>query len=617
MSQAMSTGTRPATPGAPGAGTPVGRVDRDACAELAVVRLGARRSSWNIADLRGEAERIVAELDVVADPRVRRELTEDLTARAAGRCVSLLDRIDVPEHVRALTSREVLAIETELVDRLTARGHQPARPARVGPVIARRDLDHAQRLVVAALTGTGTLVVVEGAAGAGKTTTLAAARELLDMHDRRLVVVTPTLKAAHVATEETGADAYSAAWLAYQHGWRWDGDGAWTRPHRPPEGHYYHRPETRPDIRARLYPGDLLLIDEAGMLDQDTTRALLSIADETGARVAFLGDRHQLPAVGRGGVLDHAARAAPENSHLALETLHRFTDPDYADLTLLMRTGQHPGQVFDTLHQHGLIAIHPSDAERHAALTDIATQHAGTGDTADPADGVRIIADTRDQVAALSAAIRDQRLQTGQTSQTNQPGAGRVATSSSGEPIGTGDRVTTRRNDRDLGVANRDRWTVTRIDDNGGVVVRGRLGQRSLPADYVAQHVELDYATTVHGVQGETVDHAHLLLGETTGAAAAYVAMTRGRHTNTAHLVAETLDDARAQWIDAFSRDRADLGPTHAAQTAAEDIDRYGPQPPPRLPRHREISPEPEPRPPRPEPPWTTPGHAASPGISR
>ena len=49
------------------------------------------------------------------------------------------------------------------------------------------------------------------------------------------------------------------------------------------------------------------------MLDQDTARALLTIADETGARIAFVGDRHQLPAVGRGGVLDHAARwARPE-----------------------------------------------------------------------------------------------------------------------------------------------------------------------------------------------------------------------------------------------------------------------------------------------------------------
>ena len=42
------------------------------------------------------------------------------------------------------------------------------------------------------------------------------------------------------------------------------------------------------------------------MLDQDIASALLTLADETGARVALVGDRHQLPAVGRGGVLDHA-----------------------------------------------------------------------------------------------------------------------------------------------------------------------------------------------------------------------------------------------------------------------------------------------------------------------
>ena len=46
------------------------------------------------------------------------------------------------------------------------------------------------------------------------------------------------------------------------------------------------------------------------MLDQDTARALLALADAAGARVALVGDRHQLPAVGRGGVLDLAARYA-------------------------------------------------------------------------------------------------------------------------------------------------------------------------------------------------------------------------------------------------------------------------------------------------------------------
>ena len=53
--------------------------------------------------------------------------------------------------------------------------------------------------------------------------------------------------------------------------------------------------------------------------------------------------------------------------------------------------------------------------------------------------------------------------------------------------------------------------------------------------------------------------------------------MTRGRQTNIAHLVAENLEDARKQWIDVFSRDRADLGPAHARRQAIDAIDRYGP----------------------------------------
>jgi hypothetical protein len=94
--------------------------------------------------------------------------------------------------------------------------------------------------------------------------------------------------------------------------------------------------------------------------------------------------------------------------------------------------------------------------------------------------------------------------------------------------------------------------------------------------------VELAYATTVHGAQGESVAAAHVLIGEHTRASAAYVAMTRGREHNTAHLVAENLDDARRQWVDAFSRDRADLGPAHARLQAVDAIDRYGPDARPR-----------------------------------
>ena len=324
------------------------------------------------------------------------------------------------------------------------------------------------------------------------------------------------------------------------------------------------------------------------MLDQDVARALLTIADETRARIAFVGDRHQLPAVGRGGVLDHAARWARPEAYLELETVHRFTDPEYADLTLLMRTGQRPGEVFDQLHARGLINIHPTEVERLAALTNV--------------DGT-IIADTREQVAALNSAIRDQRLSTGQTSPAT------TVTTAAGERLSAGDIIATRRSNRDLDVANRDRWTVTGTNQHGGLVVRGLGGTRSLPADYVRQHVELAYASTVHGTQGETVDQAHMIIGEATGAAAAYVGMTRGRHHNTAHLVAETLEEARAQWVDVFSRDRADLGPSHAAETATEDIERYGPQAPSRATEHDVHTAHRGPRrPPEPIPAASAPG---------
>jgi hypothetical protein len=98
-----------------------------------------------------------------------------------------------------------------------------------------------------------------------------------------------------------------------------------------------------------------------------------------------------------------------------------------------------------------------------------------------------------------------------------------------------------------------------------------------LPDDYVTAHVELAYATTVHGVQGETVTAAHVGVGEQTGAAAAYVGMTRGRRANTAHLVAAEIAEAREQWIAVFARDRADLGPGHAARRAAAEAARYAP----------------------------------------
>ena len=56
------------------------------------------------------------------------------------------------------------------------------------------------------------------------------------------------------------------AWLLHQHGYRWDDDGRWGRV------------AATPVDAARLRRGDTLVVDEAGMLDQDTARALFELA---------------------------------------------------------------------------------------------------------------------------------------------------------------------------------------------------------------------------------------------------------------------------------------------------------------------------------------------------
>src|SRR5215213_6989958 len=155
--------------------TPIGSLDREAAVDTVLTRLAAGRSAWNAADVRGEVERLIAAEGIVADTAVRLQLAEDLTARALDRCVPLVDREGVPEHVRSWTSRPVLDVEADLRIRFAARaGQLPLGTPRLAPLPAGvvRGLDAGQAAAVAFLAGDRRLVVVEGAAGAGKTTTL-------------------------------------------------------------------------------------------------------------------------------------------------------------------------------------------------------------------------------------------------------------------------------------------------------------------------------------------------------------------------------------------------------------------------------------------------------------
>lgn len=521
-----------------------GELDRDGVIATVLSRLGAKRSGWNAADVRGEVEQLLAREQVVTPGRVRRELAEDLTARVVAACVPLIDEAGTPEHVRALTSTEVLRVEAAIATSLAARGATAGLPTDFS---GGEWLDPAQARTVRGLAGSHRLVVVEGAAGSGKTKTLAATKQLVESCGHRMVVVTPTLKAAQVASRETGAAAFSAAWLAHQHGHRWDEDGQWTIT------------AATPRADAVLRPEDLLLVDEAGMLDQDTARALLVVADEAGARIAFVGDRHQLPAVGRGGVLDLAIGHAHPTARLTLDTIHRFSDPAYAELSLAMRAGSDPEAVFDRLFARGQIRLHSDEEARTKALVDAA------------AGGALVMANDRQSVTALNWEITRALVSNHRIGGDNRY----LTVGAHGEMVFVGSRIATRRNHRDLKVANRDAWTVTALGGDGSLRVVSDAGARTLPASYVREFVELAHATTVHGAQGTTVPSAHFSVGDSTNAMATYVAMTRGRHTNVCHLIADSPEQARQQWVDVFGRDKADLGPAHAARQAAAESAKY------------------------------------------
>ncbi|UOE42719.1 hypothetical protein [Agromyces larvae] len=93
-----------------------------------------------------------------------------------------------------------------------------------------------------------------------------------------------------------------------------------------------------------------------------------------------------------------------------------------------------------------------------------------------------------------------------------------------------------------------------------------------LPAEYVAEHTHLAYASTAYGTQGATASAAHTVITDSMAAASLYVGMTRGRNANRLHLVAADLDDAREQFVLAMERDRADRGLDSAATAARESV---------------------------------------------
>lgn len=553
-------------------------LDLELLAARATVEADARSACcggrFSVFDVRAGATRAVAASGVVAPRADLDPVIAEVTHRALELTVDLLpDEAERPAHVKAYMASSTAASKLELAARFDALTHsgEPVDAATVmaaaGEVLRDTvELDERQVAAAAAIAGTDRLVSVTGPAGAGKTTMLRVARSALLRRGQQMVVVAPTKKAASVAGRELGTAASSLHALLADHGFRWSHDVAgaetWSRlapgDLDPTTGTIYEGPHRFP-----LTAGDRVVVDEAGMVDLHTANALANVAGETGAGIAMVGDHLQARPVGHSGAMATMTRRA--TAVVELTAVHRFHDADYAALTLRMRE---PGSkeaaltVAADLHGRGLIHRVADRAQaREMMVEGYFRWTAGHG-------RVALVTSTNEEADAINEAIQQRRVDNGQLALT------RIAVGQDEQRLLEGDIVQTRRNDKHADVENRALWTIRRITPTGLELasLSDSGDRRTVNREYAVQHVHLAYASTVHGIQGETTDAS--IVGPGVDASGLYVGMTRGRTHNEAIAIARTDAAARDRIADSMLRGIPEVSIDDAFRAARIELGR-------------------------------------------
>ncbi|NYI75492.1 MobF family relaxase [Nocardioides panzhihuensis] len=516
-------------------------------AERVVLALEEHRATWQSWHLRAEAQRqvragsevpshvlpsVVASVEEVVRSRLINLTPEPPDHLADGVPVpALLHRRDGTSVYRhsgsdRYTSLRILEAEQRLVEagaltsdfRFTHEEVEVSlRRAEIGGGLR---LNAGQRALVRSMATSGhRLRVALAPAGSGKTTAVRALARVWADHGYPAVGLAPSAAAAAVLREATGMPCETLAKLDY--------NVTTALPGRDPGG-----------FAGRIRAGSLVVIDEAGMADTPALARVVGHCLDRGATVRLVGDDQQLAAVGAGGVLrDIVTQYGADR----LEEVVRFTDPAEAAASLDLRAGDPAalGFYFDSER------IHTGDTE--TALAEVFDQWARAH--AAEVDAL-MLAPTRDLVADLNARARAARLAEASSRQSRGHRGAEVALAD-GNQASVGDVVITRRNNRRLGlsgtdwVKNGDRWTITKVRRDGGLKVVNQASGLSvvLPPDYVADHLELGYASTVHTAQGLTAEAMYGIITGTETRQLLYTMLTRGRTENHLHVIIDPDND--------------------------------------------------------------------------
>jgi conjugative relaxase-like TrwC/TraI family protein len=380
------------------------------------------------------------------------------------------------------------------------------------------------------------LDVLVGPAGTGKSTTMAGLRAAWELeHGSGSVVgLAPSAAAAEVLGDDVGIDTDNLAkWLSEhrQHGQRVR-EIAELRERIQLIERSGQVPGSglRSDITRRekalerwtLRPGQLVVVDEASLASTFALDELTSAALDARAKVVLVGDWAQLSSVDAGGMFRTLVRDRGEEAP-TLGDVRRFRDTWERKASLGVRNGTH--SALAAYAAHGRIA----DGTRDQMLD--ALYSAWKVDTDRGLHSLMLASDSA-TVNELNARARAERVNSGLVIEEGVDVAGSMT-------AGVNDLVVTRENNRRFTtgsnwVKNGDVWTVSATHSDGSMTVTrvGGHGTVILPAGYVAEHVELAYATTAHRAQGRTVDTAHAFVSPTTTREVLYVAVTRGSESN-------------------------------------------------------------------------------------
>jgi conjugative relaxase-like TrwC/TraI family protein len=394
-----------------------------------------------------------------------------------------------------------------------------------------------QALAVEKIATSGRVLdVLIGAAGTGKSTAMAGLRAVWEqVHGPGSVIgLAPSAAAAQVLGDELGIETENTAkWL--------------TEYRRIPEltarrerlalnlaRHAYPRSPSAARLRGklaeteraiserRLKPGQLVMIDEASLAGTFSLDELVSAATTSGSKILLLGDYAQMSSVEAGGAFSLLVKdrgdLVPE-----LTDIRRFSSEWEKAASVELRAGN--TSAIEVYEAHDRV----TSGDRESLLAAI---YAAWKADVEAGKSSLMIAGDSATVTELNRRARTARVAEGTVSD-----SGLVI--ADGQRAGVGDEIVTRQNSRLLTIGkswvkNGDRFVVAATDPDGSMAVRRVNGGAEviLPADYVAQHVELGYATTSYRSQGRTIGTTHSLVSPTTTREVLYVAATRGRESN-------------------------------------------------------------------------------------